>query len=331
MLKLTGLRALMKGKNMKLAVAILLTLFSLAAPAKNVKKAPVTITLTKDNTAVLNGTVESGTVSQLISDIRALDKKHESDPIYLFLYTPGGDVQTGLELIEVLNGTKRQVQTVTSFAASMGFQLVQNLGTRTILHTGVLMSHHARGGVEGEFGGLGESQIRSRLGLWEKRIQDLDIQTVIRTNGKQTLLSYQTAYDHELWLTAAEAVEGGYADQEADVRCDDSLSGTNAKNAQGPFGITIKYELDKCPLNTTPMNVHAEIPTTEGLLDYATFIQRGGGFGTACLLAMGAGVTKLCATNPSITPDFVVNYKAQFVDEYLNIKNHVKPMTVRGY
>jgi ATP-dependent protease ClpP protease subunit len=64
-----------------------------------------------------------------IAQAKALGNQRFSsnEPIYLFLNTPGGSIQTGLEIIESLKGLDRPVSTVTLFAASMGFQIAQNL------------------------------------------------------------------------------------------------------------------------------------------------------------------------------------------------------------
>ncbi len=284
------------------------------------------IVLDSQNTVILNGMINADSVSQVIRDARALDTpKLVGKPIYLFLYTPGGEIQTGLEMLEALKGLTRPVHTVTLFAASMGFQTVQNLGRRYIVKSGVLMSHHAHGGVEGEFGGLGISQMQARLGLWERRITELDHITVARTNGLQTLESYQTAYDHELWLNADEAVSGGYADEEVQVKCDPSLNGVLSKTASGPFGISISYELDKCPINTTPMNVKINIPTTEGDKESGEFARAGGGFGASCLIAKGAKTgSALCAANTSITADLITEVRSKFKDRFTSIRTQVQ-------
>ena len=119
-------------------------------------------------------------------------------PIYLFLNTPGGSIQAGLELIEGLNGINRPIHTVTLFAASMGWQLVQHLGTRYVLKYGVLMSHKARGQFSGEFGG-GASQMDARYGLWLKRVHIME--TLQYTRGKKERacqilkISKQTLYN----------------------------------------------------------------------------------------------------------------------------------------
>jgi len=179
--------------------------------------------------------------------------------------TPGGSIQSGIELIEALNGMNRPINTVTLFSASMGFQIVQNLGDRLILKNGVLMSHRASGQMSGSFGGQRPSQMDNRYNLWLSRIQEFDEQTVKRTNGKQTLESYQKAYANELWLTGQQAVEAGYADKIVTVRCDSSLDGVTTHSAN-LFGFTISYDLDNCPLNTNPINVRITAPNEKETL-----------------------------------------------------------------
>lgn len=220
------------------------------------------IVLTANNTLVLNAEVEGDSVGKVIADAKKLDSKLSSirekvqgkAPLYLVLNTPGGSIQSGLELIEAMNGLGRKVHTITLFAASMGFQIAQNLDDRLIVKSGVLMSHHARGGVQGEFGGVEPSQMGSRLQLWLDRVKEMDEKTAERTKGKQTYDSYIKQYDHEMWLTGTKSVDQGYADRVVKVKCDDSLSGTTAHEASF-FGIPITYELDNCPLNSAPLNV----------------------------------------------------------------------------
>jgi len=83
----------------------------------------------------------------------------------------------------------------------------------------------------------------------------MDQQVVNRSNGKQTLESYQKAYSNELWLTGQESIQGGYADELVQVRCDKSLSGTTQHTTEF-LGMQIVYETDNCPINTSPLNVH---------------------------------------------------------------------------
>ena len=281
-----------------------------------------TITLTSDNTIVLNEQVDGESVGKVISEAKKLNagltRKLSSKPIYLVLNTPGGSIQAGMELIEALSGMDRPVHTITQFAASMGFQIAQNMKTRYITSSGVLMSHHAKGGFEGEFGGE-SSQVQSRLALWTERVNELDRKTVNRTGGKQTLQSYQRAYTPELWLTGAQSVEGGYADQVVQVKCDSSLDGTTQHTAVVMGIIPVSYELDNCPLNTSPLNVKVGIATTKGYTDSEAFLNTNGGFGPDCLLNVGKPNFKdFCALDTSLNMGKIRELKTQFVNEYKN-------------
>lgn len=222
-----------------------------------------TVVLSSSNVLILNSEVNGESTSAIIAGAKKLDNAlnagigkivTNNKPLYLFLNTPGGSIQSGLELIEALKGIGRPVNTITLFAASMGFQIAQNLDERLILKNGVLMSHHAAGEFVGSFGGIQPSQVDNRYKLWLDRVRELDEQTVKRTNGKQTYESYIKEYDKEMWLTGTKSVEEGYADRIVAVKCDSTLSGATTKHANF-LGFDIAYDLDNCPLNTSPMNV----------------------------------------------------------------------------
>lgn len=244
------------------ALLILLTIvFIPGISASNDDKSD-TVILSKDNTLVLNSEVNGESVSAVIASAKDLDSKlsqgehfrNKKRSLYLFLNTPGGSIQSGLEMIEALQGMGRKINTITLFAASMGFQIVQNLDDRLILKNGVLMSHHAAGEIDGNFGGIHPSQMDNRYQLWIDRVRQLDEQTVKRTNGKQTYETYTKQYDQEMWLTGTKSVAQGYADQIIRVRCDSSLSGTTTHHVDF-LGMDISYDLDNCPINTSPMKI----------------------------------------------------------------------------
>lgn len=304
------------------------------------------IVLSKDNTLVLNSEVNGESVGKVISAAKDLDlqlssslkeklsRKHK--PLYLFLNTPGGSVQSGLELIEAMKGLSRPVNTVTMFAASMGFQIAQGLNERLILKSGTLMSHRARGQFSGEFGGQAPSQIDSRYGFWKDRMDELDAETVSRSNGKQTLESYQQQYASEMWLTGTKSVAQGYADRVVSLRCDESLAGSTEQEFMFMGVVRITYSLDNCPINTSPTNVKVGFSTTRGYMDIDSFIKEGGTFGANCLMEAGTlgpsysvesgpNKVKLCAMDTTLTPEKIVEIKASFVSEYLNKTNKIVP------
>lgn len=281
-----------KSKSLIALVALVLAAIFFY-PSSDVAGNDNIVVLSKNNTIVLSGEVNGENASQVIVQARDLSagRFKNKTPIYLFTNTPGGSIQTGLEIIEALHGVGRPISTVSLFSASMGFQIAQGLGERLILSNGVLMSHRASGQFSGSFGGKSPSQVDSRYGLWLSRMTELDKQTVKRTNGKQTLESYQNAYANELWLTGAQAVEGGYADRVVTVKCDSSLDGVTTHELVF-FGLRIQYDLDKCPVNTNPMNIRVSAPNEK----------------------------------TALTVDRAEEVKSKFLEQYINTRRAVYPM-----
>ncbi len=302
-------------------------LFMLLLPMAHAKE----IVLTQDNSVVLNGAFTSQSVSKLIGEVKKLDAELKSGyPIYLFLNTPGGSIQAGLEFFEFIKGVNRPVHTITLFAASMGFQTVQHLRTRYILEYGVLMSHKASGGFEGEFGGE-SSQLDSQYGLWLRRLKMMDAKTVERTKGKKTLKQYQAEYDNELWLNGAEAVKNGYADEVVAVKCSGALQGER-EEIVGFMGMRVRVVFDKCPIRTGPISVSVMVRTNKGLVTLDQFVDKGGNFDTencqktstpqydwSGRMVTSGQESELCALDKGMS----LEKAEQIVEEYKN-KNLIK-------
>lgn len=300
-------------KNFFIVIVSFLLAFTLFATESFEKE----LVLTSDNTLVLSEDFNSRSIGKLMQTASKMDLDLPTDyPMILVLYTPGGSIQDGLELFEFFKGLNRPIHTLTIFSASMGFQAVQSLGNRYILNYGTLMSHKARGGFEGEFGG-DASQLDSRYGLWLRKLKELDLQTVRRTEGKQTLQSYRAAYSNELWLNGWEAVEQGYADVVVTARCDKSLKGKTVKKPFNYMGYSLIIQLDACPLNQNILGAELAVYTNQGKMNLQDFINKSGKFGPDCVRnevkkqetsgIYGTQITyikvkpELCAANPNLT------------------------------
>lgn len=235
-----------------------LTIFGLimcmatVAMAKPVPK----VTLTKDNSLVMNDYFDGDTVAKVEQVAKELDAKIPTgEPLYLILDSGGGSIEAGIELIEFLNTLNRPVRTITIFSASMGFQTVQGVkGGRLILENGTLMSHKARGFFYGEFPG----QLDSRYAHYLKRVQRLDKKAVERTKGKQTTDSYAKAIAPEMWCDGQDCIDAGYADLIVTASCDQSLKGQHNRIADRflYMGHTIEIVevMSNCPMVTSPLN-----------------------------------------------------------------------------
>ncbi len=231
-----------------------------------------TLTLSADNTLVLADEVSAETLAPIM--VRALEMDmalKDKEPIYLVLYTPGGGIDDGLGFIDFLQGLHRPVHTVTVFAASMGFQIAQSLGTRYITNYGTLMSHKARGTFGGEFPG----QLNNRLNHYLTKLDELDNGVVARSKGKLTKEKYQAMYENEYWVDGFKAASDGVVDEVATVYCDKSLTGTK-ETMVNFLGFSIKVTLSKCPVITGPLSVEAMIQTPKGLVTLNTYLSMGG-------------------------------------------------------
>jgi ATP-dependent protease ClpP protease subunit len=208
-----------------------------------------TIELTKKNSIVFNqaftGKYVSEKQQEFIDLVSTLD---ENTPIYLVLFTPGGSISAGLKFIDTIKAYKNPVHTITIFSASMGYQVVQNLGTRYILPSGTLMSHRARGGIRGEFDGELDTQYKHVKALLKQ------METVASKRSNLSLAQYKDLIKDEYWATGAKAVADGHADKLAYIKCGADLMGTRIETVFTLFG-RFNVEFSNCPIITAPISV----------------------------------------------------------------------------
>lgn len=206
------------------------------------------IVLTDKNTISFNEAFTAMYVAQKqLEAIKLCDKKNKD--IYLVLYTPGGSISAGKRLYDTLHSLDCNFHTITIAAFSMGYQTVQNLGTRYILPSGILMSHRAS--VRG-LGGEVFGELDTILNLIKREVTELDIIAAKRVG--LSVDKYRKDISDELWLTGKEAVKLNHADKLALPVCDKSLLGTHIRNIRTFFGV-YSVEFSNCPLITSPLRV----------------------------------------------------------------------------
>lgn len=177
--------------------------------------------------------------------------------IYVVAYTPGGSISAGQLFFDTLRGLPCTFHTITVFAASMGYQMAQNLGKRYILPSGTLMSHRGSvGGLSGEIGGELDSVLRNI----KKTIEEME--TIASNRVGITLKQYKEAIRDELWMTAEEAVKTNHADEIVTVRCTRSLMGSYIETINTMFG-SLQVEFSKCPVIVAPLSVKGSNGSSE--------------------------------------------------------------------
>lgn len=208
---------------------------------------PVNITLTENNSVIFNDQVTSELVSKKTLEI--MSKSLKASPIYLVLDTPGGSVTAGLRFVDSIKSLGIPVHTITIFAASMGYQFVQELGTRYIIPSGTLMSHRGfLSGVSGQVPG----ELNSRVNHIQSILSGMSERASKRVG--MTKEAYDAAIVNELWLNGNEAVDKKHADALANVKCADNLlRETYEQDVRTPFGIAT-LQFSKCPLISAPLS-----------------------------------------------------------------------------
>lgn len=271
-------------------------------PAVEATPAPTmdVLVLSPENTLVFNDVVTDESVSQLQLKLMEMSNKLPDDKeIILVLNTPGGSVTAGLTLIDNMKAVPQKVKTLTIFAASMGFQIVQNMDERMIIPSGVLMSHRAAGGMEGEIGG----DFDVRYNAVKRQIEYMD--TIASRRMKMSLEDYHKLIADEYWVHGFESVDDRAADKLVLARCGKEMIGTEDKKFEF-FGIPISVTFSKCPLITGPLEIKIGRGPAPGE-DEATFM-----------------------ANSAKAKDFAKGILApteEFYREYFKTKKYLKIMT----
>lgn len=215
------------------------------------------ITLTSGNMLVLRGPVTEESMNKLKYQLlKKSQKLPKAAHIYLVLDTPGGSVPAGLSFIDVVKAVPQKVHTITLFAASMGFQIVQNLNNRYITPNGTLMSHRAKiSGIGGELPG----ELIVRLNHILRSLKRMD--EIAARRAGMTLKDYRELIRDEYWVDGFEAVSHKMADREVLLKCSEALINDSEDVEIRTFFGTAKLEFSKCPLLSAPIDASYNFTT----------------------------------------------------------------------
>ena len=221
------------------AIASLIALSTLTMSAQPSTVVPE-IVLTKANHAELVSEVTSFSVNDVIVKLRSMDK---SKPRYLFIDSPGGEVQTGLRLVNFLQSSEgKGVVCVANVAISMAFVSMQACETRIVTPNAVMMSHGISGGMRGYIQNI-EAELALMKGL------DYILAKVQAIRMGITVEQLRKLQNPEYWIVGSDdIIKANAADSVQRVTCgEDMLVPVVTKELQED-GKEIEVTKIACPL-----------------------------------------------------------------------------------
>ena len=182
--------------------------------------------LMKDRIIMLNGTVEDNMSNVIVAQMLYLESINPNKEINLYINSPGGAVTAGLAIYDTMQYIKCDVRTIVmGQACSMGSFLAQagTAGKRVVLPEARTMIHRVSSGTRGTSGSVHvqELQFEDAIRSMEesKKINQRLTELYVKHNsaGKEYPELFETM-KFDTFLTAAEAVEYGLADEVVENR-----------------------------------------------------------------------------------------------------------------
>ena len=165
--------------------------------------------LLKDRILFLGGEVNSTSANLLVAQMLHLAHEEANKDIHMYINSPGGDVYSGLAIMDTMNYIKPDVSTISvGFSASMGAILLAAgaKGKRFALPNSKIMIHQPSSGFNGTVSDI-EIDAREALNI-KKHIENMMAEFTGRTVKKIT-----SDMDRDNYLSAEGARKYGLIDK----------------------------------------------------------------------------------------------------------------------
>ena len=178
------------------------------------------ILLNKTNLIKFEGEVNDYNINYVIKEIQ----KSKSDPLYLYIKTNGGDVESGLRLINIIESYKKKkdIICIGEVIISMGFSIFQSCKERVILNITKAMQHQMKVTLDGDIDTIREQfiyieNINKKLNKYESnrlKISENKYNKLIKT---------------EWWMYGKEILKFNAADKIKTLNCYNKFKKFNCK------------------------------------------------------------------------------------------------------
>ena len=155
------------------------------------------------------GEINSNSVYALCRQLRYLQREDPDGEITMYINSPGGGVDNGLALYDVMKGISCPIRTVClGIAASMGAILFVAGDRREILPHGRVMIHDPL--IAGQLGGSALQLQEMSRNLLQTREE---LCGILAKHTGRTLEEIYEKTAKDSWFSAEEAIEFGFADR----------------------------------------------------------------------------------------------------------------------
>ena len=209
-----------------------------------------TILLNKTNHLLIHGPIDANVASNFVYE----SQLHFNRIRYVYIYSPGGDVRAGEQIVEELQ--LRNYTCIADQAYSMAFVLLQACPRRLVRPSASLMQHQ-----------ISLTRVIGNLGTIQSLLQDVERMKnrLIALQAKRIGVSPEWLINkttNDWWMDAKEAVRSGCADRiEPMIRCSVKLTATRISRIETDlselFAIAHVKEYSACPLVHRPLQTVA--------------------------------------------------------------------------
>ena len=165
--------------------------------------------LLNDRIIFLGEEINSVTANLVIAQLLHLESQDAEKDISLYINSPGGEVYSGLAILDTMNYIKPQVSTIcVGMAASMAAVLLASgaKGTRFCLPNSIVMIHQPSGGAQGQ-------QTEIEIAAREIRETRATLNKILSDATGQPFEKVQADTERDNYMRAQAALEYGLVDR----------------------------------------------------------------------------------------------------------------------
>ena len=165
--------------------------------------------LLNDRIIFLGEEINSVTANLVVAQLLHLESQDAEKDISLYINSPGGEVYSGLAILDTMNFIKPQVSTIcVGMAASMAAVLLSAgaKGKRFCLPHSKVMIHQPSGGAQGQ-------QTEIEIVAEEIKKTRRELNQILSDASGQPIEKVQADTERDNYLTASEALDYGLIDR----------------------------------------------------------------------------------------------------------------------